>query len=102
MNVALWPPPYTYGFVTIWLAALIAATTWGGAPIGGIARPLTILAFGAGWNAGSEGETPPVLVVEVSANAAPGSRPAQANANTASKSGVSARFGKFSFVRLPS
>src|SRR5437868_5231797 len=100
-----------YGLVTIWLAASMAATTSGGAPTGGIAIPFTIFAFGAGWNAGSVGDTPPLLpvvvppevgvVVDVSPNAAAGSRHAQAKASTASKSGLSARFGKVSFARLP-
>src|SRR5690242_4422794 len=96
-----------YGLVTISLAALIASTTCWGAPSGGIAIPPTILAFGVGWNCGSVGDTPPELfgagcgVVEVCPNATAGSSKQQATTNTASKSGLSARFGKFSFVRLP-
>src|SRR6266480_4040443 len=99
----LWPPPQMYGLVTIWLAALIASTTCCGAPIGGIARPATILPLGAGWNCGSVGDVPPVLgagagVVpfggtDVCPKAAVGSRQALVKANTASKSGLSARFG---------
>jgi hypothetical protein len=96
-----------YGFVTIWLAALMASTTCCGAPIGGIAIPLTIRAFGVGWNCGSLGDTPPEVfgccdgVVEVCPNEAAGSNAQQARTSSASKSGLSARFGKFSFVRLP-
>src|SRR3954469_11728483 len=92
-----------YGLVTIWFAALIASTTSCGAPIGGIASPATILPFGAGWKAGSCGEVPPVLGagagvvpdgggVDVCPKAAAGSKPAQAKANTASRSDLSERF----------
>ncbi|HKN95014.1 MAG TPA: hypothetical protein VJU60_11825 [Thermoleophilaceae bacterium] len=69
--------------------------------------PPTIFALGAGWNCGSLGDTPPVVfgagagVVEVCPNAAEGNNAQQAKTITASKSGLSARFGKFSFVRLP-
>jgi hypothetical protein len=64
-------------------------------------------AFGVGWNCGSFGDTPPVLfgvgdgVVEVCPNEVAGMSAQQARTNAASKSGLSARFGKFSFVRLP-
>jgi hypothetical protein len=69
--------------------------------------PFTMRAFGVGWNCGSFGDTPPVVfgcwvgVVEVCPNEAAGTNAQQAKTNAASKSGVSARFGKFSFVRLP-
>src|SRR2546423_15558238 len=52
-----------YGLREISLAELIAATTSGGAPIGGIAIPLTILPLGAGANVGSDGDVPPLGVV---------------------------------------
>ena len=75
--------------------------------------PPTIFAFGAGWNCGSLGETPPVLgellggdcdgelAPEVSATAIAGSRHAHTSPTTTSSSGLSARFGNVSFVRLP-
>ena len=96
-----------YGLVTIWLAALMASTTCCGAPIGGMAIPFKILPLGAGWNCGSVGDTPPVVFgdgdgsVEVCPNEVAGNSAQQAKTNTASKSVLSARFGKFSFVRLP-
>src|SRR3954447_9883210 len=96
-----------YGLVTIWLAALMASTTCCGAPIGGMGIPFPILPLGAGWNCGSLGDTPPEVlgdgdgVVEVCPNAVAGSNAQQAKTITASESVLSARFGKFSFVRLP-
>ena len=83
--------------------------------------PFTIFAFGAGWNCGSVGDTPPVLgpagpvvpvvegaVVELPEPAAPVPPKATAGANAAptsrqatSGSGLSTRFSKPSFVRLP-
>src|SRR4051794_28148740 len=46
---------------TIWLAALIALTTCGGAPTGGIARPPRIFAFLAGAVRGPPCAPPPLL-----------------------------------------